>query len=223
MFAGCGLISSDVTNFNLDIHDKTFTIDASRWQVDPMAAMTFLGMTCDPAQQPPNVCSSAVAQACAMGCAGSCDMTSRKCDLGLVVAVHQTVDLQMEQPELNTINNEPVIKVAIDSLRYAVTSNTLNVATPEMKIYVAPMSVMDPSDPMAKLVGTVAPVPAMMTVAETDMVYADGGKQALIDTMSTYKTPFNVIVGSTLMVKQGDPAPTGKLEALVHIKAHAGL
>src|SRR5207244_12259855 len=108
--AGCALVSSDVTNFAVDIHDKTFTVDASRWQVNQNAASGFLGTTCDPMQPPPNVCSPVVAQACAMGCSGSCDTSSRKCDLGLEVGVHQTVDLQMEQPELNTINNEPVIK-----------------------------------------------------------------------------------------------------------------
>ena len=32
--AGCGLISSDVTNFDLMLPDKKFTIDASGWQVD---------------------------------------------------------------------------------------------------------------------------------------------------------------------------------------------
>jgi hypothetical protein len=41
--------------------------------------------------------------------------------------------------------------------------------------------------------------------------------------MSTFKTPFNVIVGSTLVISQGQPVPAGRLDAVVHIKGHAGL
>ena len=36
-------------------------------------------------------------------------------------------------------------------------------------------------------------------------------------------SPFNVIVGSTLVVRQGQSVPQGRLVAVVHIKAHAGL
>jgi hypothetical protein len=41
--------------------------------------------------------------------------------------------------------------------------------------------------------------------------------------MSTYKTPFNVIVGSSLTVTQGQQIPQGKLDAVIKIRAHAGL
>jgi hypothetical protein len=41
--------------------------------------------------------------------------------------------------------------------------------------------------------------------------------------MSTYKNPFNVIVGAKLTIKDGDPVPTGKLDAVVKITGHAGL
>ena len=48
--AGCGLISSDVTNFDLTLPDKNFTVDTSGWQIDQMQAMTFLQTSC--ASQP---------------------------------------------------------------------------------------------------------------------------------------------------------------------------
>ena len=219
--SGCGLISSDVTNFDLDLPSKTFSVDASGWQVNQTAADAFLGTTCDPAQSMPNICTSAVAAACPMNCTGTCDATAHKCDLGLQVAVHQAVDLLSEKPELKTINDQPIIHVTIDSLTYQVTANTLNTATPEMKVYVAPMSVMDPNDPLAKQIGTIAAIPAMMTVAETAMVYTPTGKQTLVDTMGDFKNPFNVIVGTQLDLHMGQMVPSGKLDANVHIKAHA--
>jgi len=216
--SGCGLISSNVTNFDLDLPSKTFSVDTSGWQVSQGAADLYLGMSCN---QAPTVCSSAVANACPMNCSGTCDTTSQKCDLGLDVAVHQLIDLLTEKPELQTINNAPIIHVTIDSITYDVSNNTLNVDTPAMNVYVAPMSVMDPNDPMAHQIGTIDPIPAMTTVASKAMTYTSDGQATLVMTMGDFKNPFNVIVGSTLTLKAGSMVPTGKLDAGVTIKAHA--
>lgn len=228
LVSGCGLIDSDVTNFDLTLPDKAFSVDASGWNVNQQAADQFLSMSCS--NTPQNICTTAAMQACPQNCSGSCSMTTNTCELELNVSAYTGVNLVMEKPELQMINDQPVIKVTIDSVRYTVTANTLNVATPELGVYVAPITVMDPKDPMAKKVGTIASVPAGATVAARDMTYTTDGKQALVDTMSTYKTPFNVIVGTgggpsdpKLVIKMGDPVPTGKLDAIVQIKAHAGL
>jgi hypothetical protein len=214
---GCGLISSDVTNFDLTLPDKKFSLDTGSWQVSQTAANALLTTPCTSDQ----VCNSAVTTACSMGCAGMCAMNT--CELLLNVAVHQPVDLVMEKPELKTINDQPVINVTIDSVQYEVTQNTLNVDTPPMTVYVSPMSVMDPKDPTAKAIGTIDPVTAGMTFPPREMTYTPEGKQALIDIMSTFKTPFNVLVGATLTVSSASMLPSGKLDAVVHIKAHAGI
>lgn len=219
--SGCGLISSDVTNFDLTLPDKNFTIDATGWQVNQQQADLLLGTNCS-AQ--PTVCASAAQQACQMGCTGTCNASSHTCDLSLDVSLYQPINLLTEKPELKSINDEPVIKVTIDSVTYEVTQNTLNVATPEMIIYVAPMSVMDPKDPQAKAIGTIAPVPAGTTTTKPENIAFNAtGKAELVNIMSTFKTPFNVLVGSTVVVRAGTPVPTGKLDAVVHIKGHAGL
>ena len=221
--SSCGLIDSDVTNFDLTLPDKQFSVDASGWNVNQMAADTFLNMSCSSS---PNICSSAASQACPMNCSGTCG-SSQKCELQLNVSAYKGVDLVSEKPELKQINDEPVIKVTIDSVRYAVTMNSLNVATPEMGVFVAPITVMDPKDPMAKQIGIIEPVPAGAMVASRDMTYTETGKQTLIDTMSTYKNPFNVIVGTSatnpIVIKAGQMVPMGKLDAVIQIKAHAGL
>ncbi len=219
--AGCGLIDSDVTNFDLTLPDKNFTVDATGWQVDQTAAMTFLNTSC---QAMPTICGTAAQMACADDCSGSCNMTTNRCELALEVSLYQPIDLLTEKPELKSINDEPVIKVVIDSVTYEVTANTLNVATPVMTIYVAPISVMEPTDPLAKPIGTIPAVPANTTIlTPAPIMFTATGRSDLIAAMSTFKTPFNIIVGSTLVVTQGQPIPSGKLDAVVHIKGHAGL
>jgi hypothetical protein len=41
--------------------------------------------------------------------------------------------------------------------------------------------------------------------------------------MSSFKTPFNVLLGASIVVTASQAVPTGKLDAVVHIKGHAGL
>lgn len=221
LVTGCGLISSDVTNFDLTLPDKDFTVDTTTWEVSDPEAQTVLSLRCGTS---PNVCNSAAQTACPMNCSGACSATTQTCELSLEVSLYQAIDLLSERPELNSINDEPVIKVTIDSVSWEVTSNTLNVDTPVMTVYVAPSSVMDPTDPQARPIGTISPVAANTTTSGPQVLaFTATGKADLVAMMSTFKTPFNVIVGSTLVVRQGQSVPQGRLVAVVHIKAHAGL
>jgi hypothetical protein len=219
MLAGCGLISSDVTNFDLTM-DKKFTIDTGGWKVDSAAAMTFLDTDCS---SMPAACSS-VQLACPMGCTGTCN-ASQRCDFSLDVNLTQKIDLLAEKPELQSINDEPVIKATVDTVTYDVLSNNLSVDTPEITVYVAPISVVkvDPGDRQIKAIGTIAPVPAGTTTSAQPIHFTANGRADLVNIMATFKTPFNILVGATINVTAGQSVPSGKLDALVHIKGHAGL
>jgi len=224
--AGCGLISSDVTDFNLALPDKKFSIDASGWQVDTANPSLFQSgkLAAVSCSAMPTVCSSAVAQACSNGCSGSCNTTTDACELSLDVSRPLKVDLANEQPELNTVNDQPVIRVTVDSVTYQVTGNTLNVDTPVIDVYVAPISALKPTDAGAELIGTIPAVPAMTTTSSPQMMEFNAtGKAKLVNIMSTFKTPFNVLVASSLKITAGQMMPTGRLDAVVNIKGHAGL
>jgi hypothetical protein len=189
--------------------------------VNQTAANAYLNQSCASA---PTECAQWVQSACGTGCSGSCDVMSNTCDLDLQVGVYKMVDLNTDNPELATTAKEPVIKVSIDSINYVVPDNSLNVGTPGLTIYVAPMSVMSPSDPMAEAIGTIPGIPPNTTFTQPMAVqFTDTGKQRLVDIMGSYKTPFNIIVGSTITIKMGDMLPMGKLTAEVDITAHAGL
>lgn len=215
--SGCGdLISSNITTYDLDLPAKSFSVDASGWQVTQTAADQYLEKTC---ASTPMICATAATNACGANCSGSCDMTHHTCDLGLEISVHQTIDLVSEKPELKSVDG--VLHVTVDAMMYEVVDNSLNIATPPLSVYVAPMSVMDPDDPMAKLIATIDPVMEGTPLSERSMVFVEGGQDTLTATLSDFKNPFNVIVGGTLMLASGDAVPKGKLDANVHIKAHA--
>lgn len=219
--SGCGLISSDVTNFDLTLPDKNFSVDADSWDITNDEAQPLLQTSCS---SNPGICSTAAQTACPMNCDGECNATSQTCDLALSVSLYQNVDLLAEKPELQQINDEPVIKVTIDSVTWEVGSNTLNTDTPPLTLFVAPMSVMDPTSPEARPIGTISGVAAgEVTDGEQPLEFTPSGKADLVAAMSTFKTPFNIIVGSTITLTSGQSVPQGRLDAVVHVKGHAGL
>ena len=71
----------------------------------------------------------------------------------------RAIDLVTEKPELKEINDRPVIKVTVDSVTYRTHEHTQR-RDAEIGVYVAPMSVMDPNDPMAKRIGRIPSIPA---------------------------------------------------------------
>lgn len=221
LISGCGLISDDVADIDLTLPDKNFSIDAASWQVDPDQADALLETSCAGV---PQVCNTAAQQACAMDCSGSCSSATQTCELSLEVGLHRQINLLSEKPALQSFTDQSVIDVTIDDVTYEVTANTLNVATPDLSVYVAPMSVMDPSDPQAVKIGTVAGVGAgVTTTSPQPVVFTADGKSKLLAMMKSYKTPFNLIVGATLVVDRNSQVPVGKLDAVLHIRAHAGL
>src|SRR6266571_2331638 len=96
---GCGLISSDVTDFDLTLPDKKFTIDASGWQVDTANTTLFSNgkLASVPCTSTSTLCSSAVAVACPSDCFGTCSPTTSSCELSLDVSRPLKVDLLNEQ------------------------------------------------------------------------------------------------------------------------------
>jgi len=219
--SGCGLISSDATSYDLDLPDKTFSVDTAKWMVDEDRAHALLGMSC---ASTPAVCSAAATQACGPACSGACSSTTHTCELSLAVALYQTVDLEKDAPALQQVDatSHALLSVTVDDVTYAVTDSSLDVPTPPLTIYVAPSNVVDPADPQARAVGTIAAIPAMER-ASGSLQFVDGGKDALTEAMSSFKSPFNILVGATLMITANDPLPTGKADAIVQVRAHAGL
>ncbi len=214
--SGCGLISSDVGDFDLSLPEKKFTVDSAQWglTMDP----NFPTIPCAGME---GVCSAAVMQACGdETCFGSCDGTN--CKATIVVGLWTGVNLLDEKPELQTIDDQPLIDVTITDITYEVTENTMNIDTPEMTIYVAPITAMTPGNPSARPVGTIASVPAGAELTGQVNLTPEG-RADLREFMNDFRTPFNIIVGTEVDIEAGDEVPSGKLEAVVNVSAHAGI
>lgn len=216
--AGCGLIDSDITNFELLFPDKEFTVDTAQWELSDDA--TFPEIPCD---TQPGVCSTGIAAACGNEalCFGSCDGVN--CKATVLVALFQPVNLYDERPELKTIDEQPLVSVTVDRVAYDVTENTLSMDSPELTLYVGPATAMTPGDPLARPVGTVAPIPAGTQPTEEEVNMTPEGRDDLREFMKDYMTEFNIIVGAQVEIEAGDPMPSGRLTAKVYGNAHAGL
>jgi hypothetical protein len=222
LLGGCGLLSSNSADVALDLPAKPFSIDTSGWQVTQQTADAYLSTTCTPGTNSTgDVCSAAATAACPANCTGSCDSTAHTCDLALQIAAHQMVDLLSDSPNLEALADHSGVTITVDSVEYMVSDNSLNIATPPITVYVAPMSSTQPGDTGVTAIATIATVEPEALVAAADLEFVDGGQAALDAAMSDYKDPFNVIVGATITLADGDPLPTGKLDATVQINAHA--
>ena len=216
--AGCGLIDPDITDFELQLPKKEFTVNTGEWELSADAVFPRIDCTSQP-----GVCPTGIATACGNEalCFGSCDGTY--CRATVLVALFQTVNLYDERPELKTIDEQPLVSVTVERVAYDVIENTLNVDLPELTVYVGPASAMTPGDPLARPIGTVPPILAGTLPTDAEVNMTPEGREDLREYMKDYMSEFNIIVGAEVEMEADDPMPSGRLTAAVYGNARAGI
>ena len=216
---GCGgLIDPNITRFDLRLPERMFTVDTDQWELSSSGAV-LPDIPCD---VDPAVCEAEIQALCGVDqCTGMC--VAGSCHMVVQVTLWRAVDLYAENPELKTINEQPLVDVTIESVHYEVTENTLNIDTPAFTLYMAPASIMNPDDAQAREVGVIPPIEAGTRQGTTDVMVSDEHEQALEAFMRDYQTPFNLIVSADIAVAPGDPIPMGRITADVGVDASAGL
>jgi len=196
---------------------------------DPATTMTVPDVDCDPAS---DMCAAMVAFGTSGGSGSltaSCDATSKKCVAHAEILVSETIDLtkQIDSSFPSAAIQYGVEAVEVKRVTYWISQNQLNVATPEIDFFVAPMSARLQTDPGSVLLASVAQVAAMSTTCG-DPVYAagdpkasgepvcsapleEGGKDALASFVKDYKTPFQLLAHATLTAQPGEPLPGGSI------------
>ena len=214
--SACGLIDSDVTDFNLKLPEKDFNVDTADWNL-AVEGETIPSVPCPPAD-----CTAAADQFCTAGsCTADCDANAH-CQAHVSVSVFQSFDLANEAPELAEIASKPIASVTVESIAFRIKENTLNVPTPPLELYLAPQGVSDPASDEAEHIGTLAPV-AVATTGEVELELSESGRAKMSEYMKDYKTPFTVIVAGDAALQAGQPVPAGKMKGVVTVTAHAGL
>lgn len=216
---GCGgLIDPNITRFDLRLPERMFTVDTDQWELSSSGAV-LPEIPCD---ADPAVCDAEIQALCGVDqCTGMC--VAGACHMVVQVTLWRAVDLYAENPELKTINEQPLVDVTIESVHYEVTENTLNIDTPAFTLYMAPASIMTPDDPTAREVGVIPPIAAGTRQGQSDVMVSDAHEQTLEAFMRDYQTPFNLILSADIAVKPGDPIPMGRITADVGVDASAGL
>jgi hypothetical protein len=162
-----------------------------------------------------------------MGSTAACDATTMECKLVTAVRLITSINLSQQQGFPDAIAKSSAVQgVTVGAVHYWTASNSLNIATPPIDIYVGPQSVQTETDEGAVLLGTVASLPAGMLTAcrngtpgtqaaYCDMPLSPDGQAALAMLAKSYQTPFNVLVVAHLEVHGGDPIPSGLLDLFV--------
>lgn len=205
----CGLVSSDVTSVAVDLPSKSYTFDTG--YTGP--AGTIPVVACGDGQLVTDCCNPLP------GVTVNCASTPLVCAAG--ACTYQTtfksvskVDLAAEAPQYQQYSGQTLVSLSLNKVTYTVTTNTLNVATPEITIYLAPDGITDPSDPAAAKFGTIAPIPAG-TLATGTVTQAPGAGTAFGKYAQNWATPFTFIATAPVEVKGGNPIPMGKMTVAV--------
>ncbi|HMF42694.1 MAG TPA: hypothetical protein VKQ32_18615 [Polyangia bacterium] len=210
--AGCGwLISSDVTETDFALPMKSFSLDASMFNV-PTGLMQ--DVPCGSGQIVTDCCAPPPplpAPDCTANMI-SCDQN----DSGMMVCMAQMavsqsapINLGQEVPALNSVTG--VLNIKIKKISYKVDANTLTVNLPDIILYVAPQGVTDPNDPNAQKFGTL-PAIASMTTPSGDVVLEPNAAQVLNNYTKNIQAGFTIIAGTTLKVSH---APAGRIDMTI--------
>jgi hypothetical protein len=213
--ASCGLISSDITDFPLRLPRKEFAIDTSMWNLQ--VSGSFPSVACPPAD-----CAMAASTFCGGGaCTADCG-GGGTCTAHVPMSMFQRFDLANEAEELRTIDQQAVISVTVDAVAFEIEENTMNVGTPSLNVFIAPEGVTDAGDPLAEQIGTILPIAAGF-VGSGQVDITTTGELTLERYMSDFRTPFVIIVTGVADIEAGQPVPSGMLQGVVTVIAHAGL
>jgi hypothetical protein len=209
--AGCGLISTDITRLTFDLPTETYTFDTAQWKIPPaLDGLNFPSIACTTDN---DCCNNPLASAAGLDCTMTpLSCMSGSCGASLPESQATMINLSMQVPSLSSYTS--LVSISISSIKYAVRSNTLNVAVPPLSIYLAPNTVTDPTDSRAVLFGTVPAIPAG-SMPSGNVNLEPNAASTFQTFTSDLTTPFEIITAATVVIGAGTPVPTGAITIAV--------
>lgn len=224
---GCNLIDTNGVHVGYSFDSQEF-----KQTIGDGTMATVPDVACTPGAMP-DPCAALDSQLPPDSGSASCDAAAGKCVAKAEIRLPQMIDLRNAQTPLPSDAVQfGISAVAIDRIAYWAATNTLNVPTPPIDLYVASASAKDETDPTAVKLGSVAPLPAMSRMCSDpadpkdpaaaqgqmvcDVPLTQAGQAALSQFIQNYKNaPFQLIVRATVTAMGGEPVPSGTLDVFV--------
>lgn len=222
LFSGCGLINAldKLKNITFMLPKRMYSVstDDPTWKAPPAGGIP--AVPCGPGGLVADCCMPAPGTM--LDCVRSpLVCAENKCALKFLFEQVKLVDLAMEVPSLAQFKGQIFSQVLLKEINLEL-DNQMNVATPPVGLYVAPMNVMTAADPNAKKLATLPSKPAGFKGPVT-VPLDDAAQQAFSAFAKDFQTPFNIILSTDILVKSGDPVPMGKIDLTVSGTVQAGL
>ena len=223
--SGCGLVSDDTANVDLAALQKPFTIDAAAWNLNPTSAVVLMGRTCAPGAVPDPCTAQVIASSvCKLSlCTSACNPDTSQCQLTLRTELWRTINLATDLPNLTPGSpDDDVLEVMLDDVTYEVPQNSFNVSTAELTVYLAPTSVTSPGGDGAMPIGSIRSIEPGSDSPRRSLDLHPNGKELVRRRLSEYQIPFNLILGSELLLDAGAALPAGRIDAIIGLEGRAG-
>jgi hypothetical protein len=228
--AGCNLIDSNTFSVDYAFDPQEYSASLSG------GSATVPSVACDPAASDP--CATAQLQLPpGSGLTMSCDGKLKQCVATAELRLSYPIDLSSQSSFPPEAIRYGISAVTLSKVEYWVMSNTLNVTTPLIDLYVAPAAAKDESG--GTKLGSVAPLSAKSsTCGDTvdakgddramgamvcDLALTAEGKQQLSAFAKDYKTRFQILAHTIITAKPGDPVPSGGLDFFVRPVINIGI
>jgi hypothetical protein len=206
--AGCDWLSG-TPPISFPLPERSFVLATtnSQWQTPPGAFAMPVECSgredcCMPPGGPPLSCTQ-FPFVCATG---TCAI---EFPLELVVAI----DLGHDAAELTQVRGQVPAEVTLDSFGYTVAS-ALNVALPQVTLYVGPSAAASASSPEAHRLGVIPLTNAGFRGGGVIGLDADA-QRAFGMYARDLQTPFHLIASTTISVRSGSPVPSGEVDLTV--------
>lgn len=209
---GCGLIDLDSFRaIDIQLPKKSYTLDPAAQGLDDLPVGQVPAVGCTPATvrdtccKPPGVTKEFDCDDLDLVCdAGAC-----KLNLDFVFA--QSVNLQMEVPQLSSVGGAALQSITLKTINYEV-NNGLNVNLPPIDLYIAAAGVTSvAAGSGAEFVVQIPPQPPGFMGTERIAVPAAG--QAAFSRFATnFRTPFVMLTSIRSQLKPGDIIPQGRAD-----------
>lgn len=219
--AGCSILSSDGLNL-----DYSFTPLDFQEKFEAVAG-EFPSVPCNSGDA--SLCETAVAQLGDPSISGACSIDgSNTCVATATMRLSYTINLSEQSGFPEQALQYGVRAVTLSKVTYWLSKNSLNTATPDITLYVAPETAVDETDTRAERLGSVAPVPAASDKCadaidpigdssapkgtQVCRVPLDEAGRAALQTFAVdYRTPFKILVYGQKVFRAGEPVPSGTL------------